>query len=232
MKKWYCIIQGRDDDNFFWKQIIKDIVHADTKKEARNAVFENYLIDLPMRIKRSDIEIGKYLLSIYEIPETGNYSFINGFFEIRKCEECGKEFRIVDLFNITGFQYGDFCSSDCKEKNIRDNFQYSDFNVSAPVIYKITQISTGKVYIGQTVRSFTLRWWEHIKSTDGDKFHLALKENPIEDFTFQVIEKLKDKSDLDKRERYWINYYKSVSNGFNSVGENNEESMELFGDNE
>ncbi len=225
MKNWYCIIQGRDDDNFYWKQIIKDIIQAETKKEARLIVESDYLTSLPMRIKQSDLNHGSFLLSLYEIPEYGQYSFLNEMFKITECKYCGLEYRPVDMFNIKGSSYAEYCSYDCKDKDRENNFKYENFNVAIPVIYKITQVSTGKIYIGKTIRSFTLRWWEHIKSKEDDKFHTAVKESPIEDFIFQVIETVDtEKHDILERENYWIDFYNSTEKGFNTISGNNKQS--------
>ena len=87
------------------------------------------------------------------------------------------------------------------------------------MIYKITNKHNGLCYIGQTIRSFTLRWWEHIVRPSNCKFHSALKDSKISDWIFEVVEVIPsgNKEKLDERESYWIRHYNSINNGFNTV---------------
>jgi hypothetical protein len=217
MKEWYCIIKAADE--FGWYTLIKDKIFAETKKEARKKIESEYKIKMPMRLPTKEITPSSLLLSLYEMDDKGNYSFINKMFESNNCLQCNISFKMVDSYNLTGRSYGAFCSDDCKYKHYLENrkFDLNDWDSSLPVIYKITQISTGKIYIGQTIRSFTLRWWEHIKSLDDIKFHNALRNSDITDWIFQVIETLDSKDNLNEKERFWINNYDSISKGFNSI---------------
>ncbi|MDE5830197.1 MAG: hypothetical protein K2H53_00350, partial [Clostridia bacterium] len=47
-------------------------------------------------------------------------------------------------------------------------------------------------------------------------FHRALRKYGTGAFTYEVIEKV-PVADLDEREIYWINYYDSFKNGYNST---------------
>lgn len=82
-------------------------------------------------------------------------------------------------------------------------------------IYKITNKINSKVYIGQTIRTISTRWNEHIRKANllEDKYPLykAINKYGKENF---IIEELEECSDnlLDEREIYWIHYY----NSFNS----------------
>lgn len=235
MKKFYCIIQGRCkqesvEDEYtgysyneegYWKQIIKDIIVAKNKKEARSIANERYnnSDSIPMRYKRDDIKGDSLLLSLYEIDEDNAY-FSKGFFDQKVCSVCGKSFNVLDKYNFYGsFGCEDHCSPTCATKEREELAStYEDFNYSVPVIYKITQISTNKSYIGQTQRSFTLRWWEHIKRGNSEKFHSVLQNTPISDWTFQVLEELplNEKNEVIlERETFWINEYNAIEEGFN-----------------
>lgn len=219
MSKWYCIIQSRNSEYDGWKQIIKDLIIADTKKEAREIVEKEYMTLLPMRIQNKDITKESLLLSLYEIEEN---HFTEKFFEYNDCKVCGSKFRPIDKFNIFGyFGSNEVCSDECNiTLRNEQQIQQSSFEETSPVIYKITQISSGKVYIGKTIRSFTLRWWEHIKSCSGSKFHIEMDSSDITDWQFQVIEVLPKNSKNEfilERETYWINHFDSIKNGFNSV---------------
>lgn len=88
-------------------------------------------------------------------------------------------------------------------------------------IYKITCNETGKCYIGQSI-DIENRWIQHIcrakYEIENNKFYNAMRKYGYENFTYEVIEEC-DKSQeiLDERERYWIEYYDSYENGYNST---------------
>lgn len=82
-------------------------------------------------------------------------------------------------------------------------------------IYKITNQVNQKVYIGQS-NDIKRRWSEHrskykIKNTE---LYQAMREFGIEKFTFEAIEEC-ELSELNKREKYWINFYDSLNNEYN-----------------
>lgn len=87
-------------------------------------------------------------------------------------------------------------------------------------IYKITNISSKKVYIGQS-KNIGKRWNEHIKLLENGKHHSiklqrSWNKSGRNKFKFEIIEECSIEV-LDSREQYWINYYDSINNGFNIV---------------
>lgn len=85
-------------------------------------------------------------------------------------------------------------------------------------IYKITDIISGKCYIGQSV-NLADRWRQHIKRGLGaepptkNKLYPAMQEIGLENFTFEIIEECpKDK--LDEREDYWQEIFEAKSWGY------------------
>ena len=84
------------------------------------------------------------------------------------------------------------------------------------IIYKATCKTTGLCYIGQTVcYKDRLVWHKRDMKYLNDKFHIALMTYGWEDFTWEIIEKCEVKM-LNEREKYWIQYYDSFNNGYNS----------------
>lgn len=89
-------------------------------------------------------------------------------------------------------------------------------------IYKITQISNGKVYIGQTRQELGTRWRSHVKRglkaepATNNKLYNAMWEDGVENFTFEVICQCKPE-ELNEKERYYIDFFKSNEWGFNST---------------
>lgn len=85
-------------------------------------------------------------------------------------------------------------------------------------IYKITEIETGKCYVGQAA-NLADRWKQHIKRGVGaetptrNKLYPAMIAAGPENFTFEVIETC-DRSLLDAREDYWQDYFKAKEFGY------------------
>ena len=86
-------------------------------------------------------------------------------------------------------------------------------------IYKITNNINNKSYIGKTERSIEVRYKEHLRHKDYLDLPLyrAFNKYGIENFSISQIEEC-DNNDLDNREIYWINYYKTYSDGYNCTG--------------
>jgi group I intron endonuclease len=83
------------------------------------------------------------------------------------------------------------------------------------IIYKISSPS-GKVYVGQTVRSFKKRMQEHKSKHSG----CTLLRNAIQKYNdqmkYEIIESNIPQEQLDEREIYWINHFNSLApHGYN-----------------
>lgn len=82
-------------------------------------------------------------------------------------------------------------------------------------IYKIENKVNGKVYIGQSI-NIKKRFIEHRyracdesdDKTYGLYLYAAMRKHGIENFSFTIIEEC-SKEELNEREMYWIQYYKS-----------------------
>lgn len=58
--------------------------------------------------------------------------------------------------------------------------------------------------------------YEAFKRQRKDKFHVALKEFGMKNFEFIEIFKSNNKTNLAKRERFFIKEYDSITNGYNT----------------
>ena len=88
-------------------------------------------------------------------------------------------------------------------------------------IYKITNTINSKSYIGQTIQNVKERFYQHCatkcsKAVSNMAIHRAIKKYGKSNFTVEVIEEI-DSTNLNDRERYWIKYYNSYNNGYNST---------------
>ena len=87
------------------------------------------------------------------------------------------------------------------------------------IIYKIINDINDKVYIGQTIQPLIKRWQSHIKDSKkvDTYFYRAIRKYGIEHFLIEPIEKNIPNESLNDRERYWIQFYDSYHNGYNST---------------
>lgn len=84
-------------------------------------------------------------------------------------------------------------------------------------IYKVTNKTNGKIYIGQT-NNFEKRKREHLsdKRNNHQAFKRALNKYGEEGFEWEVIDKCTTKEKINEKEKYYIKYYNSkVPNGYN-----------------
>lgn len=86
-------------------------------------------------------------------------------------------------------------------------------------IYIIKNTINNKVYIGQTTQTINIRFTNHkMASRTGEdtKFYRAMRKYGEDKFYPELLEKVEVK-ELNNREKYWIKYYDSYYNGYNST---------------
>lgn len=87
-------------------------------------------------------------------------------------------------------------------------------------IYKFENKINGQVYIGQSV-NIEKRYKQHktncnLSDRNKSKFYQALNELGFDNFSFTIIEHCLP-NELNEKEIYWINYYNSVEQGYNTL---------------
>ena len=85
-------------------------------------------------------------------------------------------------------------------------------------IYRLTNTKTNMSYIGQAVNVGD-RWKQHIKCGLGidapnSQLYRIMKKDGVENFKFELLEECK-KEDLNRKEKYWIKFYKADDFGYN-----------------
>ena len=98
-------------------------------------------------------------------------------------------------------------------------------------IYKITNTINSKSYIGQTIQNVKERFYQHCATKCSQAvlnmvIHKAITKYGKSNFTIEVIEEV-ESANLNDRERYWIRYYDSYNNGYNST-EGGQDGIKLF----
>jgi group I intron endonuclease len=87
------------------------------------------------------------------------------------------------------------------------------------IIYKVTNIVNGKMYIGQTVYDLKKRKGQHLYSVKSYKdnfyFHRAIRKYGPDNFKWKIIHECDNINFLDRFEIFYIGYYDTYNNGYN-----------------
>lgn len=151
------------------------------------------------------------------------------------CSYCGQqhENKYLERPRVNDRLFGSdkmFCKSDddfCIECYKRDKFKNVDFpddanhiSSSSPnYIYKCTEKSTGKSYIGKTRNAPFFRWWNHLTHSSSP-FGVYFRQTKLSDWVFEVLEELPSEisnADVLKIESSYITKHDSINNGFNTL---------------
>lgn len=81
------------------------------------------------------------------------------------------------------------------------------------IIYKITNIINGKIYIGQTKNTLEHRWHQHIYDANHNRtnmpIHFAIAKYGVENFEIECIDTAETKEELNQKEINYIKQYHS-----------------------
>lgn len=96
-------------------------------------------------------------------------------------------------------------------------------------IYKITNTVNNKIYIGQTTKTVEARFKMHLNASGAKAkktIHLyaAMNKYGKSNFIVEQIDVATSRRDLNKKERYWIEYYDAINNGYNMMPGGNDEN--------
>jgi group I intron endonuclease len=88
------------------------------------------------------------------------------------------------------------------------------------LIYKITNLIHGRVYIGQTIQTNPkMRWYSHqADARHGKKSHLydSMRKHGVENFNWEIIDQAKSVEELNELESKWLAHYRSVGEVYNN----------------
>lgn len=80
------------------------------------------------------------------------------------------------------------------------------------IVYVAINKMDGKVYVGKTIHSLLVRKHGHLddmRRGSNFHFHNALRKYSPESFDWQVIDQAETEQELNEKEKYWIQFYKS-----------------------
>lgn len=83
-------------------------------------------------------------------------------------------------------------------------------------IYRVTNKTNNKVYIGQTWLSIKKRWWFHCNEKSGCvKLLSAIKKYGKDNFIIEILDETNSQDFADWLESSYINLYNSIKEGYN-----------------
>ena len=128
----------------------------------------------------------------------------------------------VDITNVNNFMKInlDYPLLECRFRILEINDKYERCLKKHNLISGIYRISRkNKSYIGKSIDIFK-RWNAHanqsIKSGNFSLFYRTMHKH-LDEFVFEIVEIVKDKTVLNEREIYWIDYFNSYENGYNQT---------------
>ena len=88
------------------------------------------------------------------------------------------------------------------------------------IVYLATNTVNGKQYVGQTTSTLERRWQKHYQSARAKnqrhyKISRALVKYGKNNFTVEVLAVCKNKTDMDKKEKYFIKTLETREKGYN-----------------
>lgn len=127
----------------------------------------------------------------------------------------GKTYDVIKQYICLKYKIEKYSTN--KEYSVDDFYPHYNFLNYSPIcgIYGIYDNTTKSYYVGQSI-DIIQRWEQHIKSKANTKIGKALKENGLENFTFQILEECSP-LELDIKECEWIEKCNSFRCGYNST---------------
>ena len=94
------------------------------------------------------------------------------------------------------------------------------------IIYKITNLVNGKIYIGQTIHTLEWRKRKHLQCArkgENTNLYKAIRKYGEDNFIFEVVCTTQNRDELNDLERYYIAKYDTIKHGYNMIdgGDNN-----------
>lgn len=222
--KFFYQISCYTEHGYKWDVVWKGIIEAEDKKKAKIKLNNLFDSDLKEKVSRGK-EKPEFRLFLIDLTKDWEEFWCS----IRACEVCKTSYSIIESYQAGNSASKECCSDDCRaalRKPFTPEFLEEGYGNVKPCIYKITNKKTQMSYVGKTIRPFTLRWWNHFYHPGDTKFHKAIVDSNLTDWTFEVIEVInlapnstskETHREILAREQYWITKLDTIENGYNSV---------------
>lgn len=213
-KFFYYLSESKDSG--YPRRVFYDIVEAYDKKAAKTKIENDFSIIVKEKISSKKANPTDYRIFITELTPYWEEHWLT----VRSCKECSLSYTLLQDRQLDGSANQEYCSSKCKYVSEPRYVPLEAPGIHPPVIYKITNKVSGRCYVGQTTQAFTLRWYQHFFSPGDTKFHMEIKNTQLTDWAFEVLEvlpKMSSSSEINQREKYFIDLFDSKENGLNTA---------------
>lgn len=231
-----------EQDEFFGtlQVIYEPVIEADSKDAVKKILVDRYpqffadgkIFERETTNKAQFFYVIIKELSVSEIRDLNSGQWV--------CDNCGNVHENKYLSRPRpSYKFGEtkiFCNSandscyteykhklESNSSGLSDDFNYISKD-SKHYIYKITEKSTGKSYVGKTRNAPFFRWWNHLTHSKSP-FGLHLRTTCISEWNFTVLETLPaetTESEVMLVESRYIKHYDTIANGFNKLVSNKE----------
>jgi group I intron endonuclease len=100
------------------------------------------------------------------------------------------------------------------------------------LIYKITNLVHGRVYIGQTIQSNPkARWyshWDYVRKGRKSYLYDSMRKHGMNNFSWEIIDQANSIEELNELEAKWLDHYRAIGEVYNNreAGGNKKHSSE------
>lgn len=208
MSKWLAYVTEIE-------RVFIQIYDAETKDEVKQLLLadcSDYMVKVRQKRTKNTPYEERFITTIFELNE----SWLDTWTRKHTCIECKNQYTKLEKAQMQSRGTGEFCSEECYRQNHIRFEPPSSYDRGT--VYMITHLPSGKRYIGVTIRWLMQRWWEHYKADSGSPLHQLIKQDGIEQFTFQIVAQFQpSQTDPYEIEASYIRDYNAVTDGLNAV---------------
>lgn len=88
------------------------------------------------------------------------------------------------------------------------------------LIYKITNLINGRVYIGQTIQENPkTRWyshWDYVRKGRKSYLYDSMRKHGMENFSWEIIDRADNIKQLNELEAKWLAHYRAIGEVYNN----------------
>lgn len=239
-KAFIRVVKSINNDNFYntfgSENIIEErLIIAHDKEEVKQFLLKKYPQFFPNNkiYSRENKDIAQFFyVVIFELYDYEKKQLLESTAWI--CDYCGQNHKNTylsrprmqeRLFGDKKFckNEEDYCISQYKKDYYKNSELPDDDNFikkDSPIyIYKITEKSSTKCYVGKTKNAPFFRWWNHLTHSCSP-FGIHLRQTKLSDWSFEVLQELScytTEKDVLRIESEYIKQFNSIQYGFNTL---------------
>lgn len=231
-KAFIRVVKSISEYSFGSENIIEErFIESEDKETAKQYILDKYpqfFQNGKVYSRETKDQAQFFYLLVYPLYSYEVNLALQGEWKCDQCEEIHpSRYHLRPYISRNLFPDKMFCGQHCYDEFKKD--YYKDIELpddecfikkdSPNYIYKITEKSTGKCYIGKTRNAPFFRWWNHLKHSSSP-FGLYLSKTKLSEWIFEVLEEFPaeyEDSKIFEIESKYILQFDSLNNGFNTL---------------